>query len=306
MVVMEKRLEPTVGPECGAELTVERTDISFSDLPGDRVQIHVTVHNGGSQRSLPTMMRLESAPLGAFVRWRSLTQVRVPALEPGESRELSAVIDRPRPDPLGDFDRVPPARLLTAVSAANNQPPSDAGFESALTQFILRQSDPRRGVQSASAGLLAPDLWDWLGRGQPHWAGNINVFVGRKSVERHHAKALRIYPGRTNFAVFVVGNPGRRDAFAFELVGLAPDWKAALYDMTKQSSLLISDSDEPLAKQQWVETVGGLMMTLAIRPPADCSAGNLEVRVTRRGSEKSALVEFSLDPDALGPGCYIA
>jgi hypothetical protein len=67
---------------------------------------------------------------------------------------------------------------------------------------------------------------DMVGQEQPHWAGNINVFVGGKAVERHVAKALRVYPGRMNMAMFIVGSFGKADAYSFELVGLAPDWLA--------------------------------------------------------------------------------
>ena len=118
MLVMEKR--PALDAPCGcaAELRVERTDIVFHDLAGDRLRIQVTVHNAGEQRSRPTPMRLESAPLGAFVAWAPLARLIVPALEPGESRELSTEVPRPRPIPLGNFDRVPPRRLLTALNSA--------------------------------------------------------------------------------------------------------------------------------------------------------------------------------------------
>src|SRR5436853_355481 len=93
-----------------ADLSLERTDISFHDLPGDKVLVQITVRNTGTGASRPTPMRLESAPLGAFVPWRPLAQLVVPALEPGESRELSVEVKRPRPMVLGDFDRVPPKK----------------------------------------------------------------------------------------------------------------------------------------------------------------------------------------------------
>ncbi|HEY5909633.1 MAG TPA: hypothetical protein VJA21_03405 [Verrucomicrobiae bacterium] len=151
---------------------------------------------------------------------------------------------------------------------------------------------------------LAPDLWDLVGRGQPHWAGNINVFIGLHPVERHLARALRVYPGRTNLAMFMVGGSGRRDAYTFELVGLAPDWSAALYDVTNCESLAVSRSEAPIEEAQWVESDGGLMVILATYPPADCRKGNVEVHVTRRSCGRTALVEFSLDPAAQGTGCY--
>jgi hypothetical protein len=143
-----------------------------------------------------------------------------------------------------------------------------------------------------------------VGRGQPYWAGNINVFIGREPVERHMAQALRIYPGRTNMAMFLVGDRGRWDAFAFELVGLKPEWKAALYDATTNKTLVTNSADIPIEEMQWVESNNGLMVMLATQPPADCKTGNLEVHVTRRSCGKTAVVEFSMDSAAKGPGCY--
>jgi hypothetical protein len=304
MVVMERAPELNVRSASEAELRVERTEISFHDLGEDRVRIKVTVHNDGPDRSRPTLMRLESAPFGAFVPWRPLTQMMVPSLEPGESRELVTEVVRPRPLPLGDFNRVPPKRLLTALSTPDQPSPPNTGVMALLD--LMRRGQTGRssdGVVSGQASL-APDLWDLLNRGQPHWAGNINVFVGRQAVERHMAKALRVYAGRTNLAMFIVGSPGRRDAFTFELVGLSSDWHAALYDMTNHKNLLSYTSNERIHETQWVETSGGLMVMVAIQPPADCPAGNLEVHVTRRGCDKSAIVEFDLDPKAQGAGCY--
>lgn len=304
MIVMEKSPELDVRSPYEAELRVERTEIAFHDLPGDRVRVQVTVHNDGAQRSPPTSMRLESAPLGAFVPWQPLTQLLVPALEPGESRDLSTEVMRPRPAPLGDFDGVPPRRLLTAVNSPDQAPRSGTRVFGMLALLRRGQTGGPSGRDLAGRASLEPDLWDLLGRGQPHWAGNINVFVGIHPVERHLARALRIYPGRTNLAMFLVGSPGRRDAFAFELVGLTADWKAALHDVTNCRSLLVDPANAPIEETRWVESNGGLMVMLATHPPAGCTTGNVEVHVTRQASRKKAIVEFDLDPAAQGTGCY--
>jgi len=307
MIVMEKRPELAVRSGNEAELRVERTDISFQDLAGDRLRIQVTVHNPGARRSQPTSMRLESAPLGAFVPWQPLTVLPVPALEPGDSRELSIEVAHAHPAPLGEFNRIPPKRLLTAVNAPDQPSPPPGGLMTVLNLLRKgRTARPAPGGVATKSASLAPDMWELLGRGQPHWAGNINVFVGTRRVERHLAKALRVYPDCTNLAMFVVGGPGRPDAYAFDLVGLSPDWKAALYDVTNNTTLLVDPSDAPIQETQWVESARGLMVMLATYPPAGCQEGNLEVHVTRRSSGKTAIVEFNLDPTAQGPGCYFA
>jgi hypothetical protein len=305
MLVMDRKPTRTVASRIGADLRVERTDIVFHDLTGDRLRIEVTVHNAGELPSRPEVMRIESAPFGAFVTWRPLTQLIVPALEPGESRELSIEVPRPRPVPLGDFSRVPPRRVLTTLSSPD-QPTRrpNTGIQALLGLMWQRRSTRSQTVRPATDTSLAPDLWDLLGQDQPHWAGNINVFVGNRPVERHLAKALRVHPGLTNLAMFVVGNPRRHDAFAFELTGLDAAWKAALYDVTNGKSLAIGPSGACIEERQWVESNDGLLVILATRPPSNCSVGNLEVHVTRRADQKAAIVEFNLNPTAQGPGCY--
>src|SRR5881396_173882 len=138
MIVMEKRQEPNVRSGYEAELRAERTGISFHDLAGDRVRIEVTVHNAGAHRSPRTPMRLESAPLGAFVPWQPLTQLLVPALEPGESRELITDVARSRVTPLGDFNRVPPKRLLTAVNSPDQPSPQPGTGLGAILNLLRR------------------------------------------------------------------------------------------------------------------------------------------------------------------------
>jgi hypothetical protein len=173
----------------------------------------------------------------------------------------------------------------------------------AMLNLLRRGQTARPGAGTAS---LSPDLWELVGRGQPHWAGNINVFIGTRPVERHLARALRVYAGRANLAMFIVGGPGMPDAYAFELAGLTPDWKAALYDVTNNRTLVADPSDAPIQETQWVKSAGGLMVMLATHPPAGCKVGNLEVHVTRRSSQATAIVEFNLDPAAQGTGCYFA
>jgi hypothetical protein len=85
---------------------------------------------------------------------------------------------------------------------------------------------------------------------------------------------------------------------------MAPDWKAALYDVANAKTLVVGASDFPIAERQWVEGAGAMMIMLAVRPPVICEEGNVQVQVTRRSSEKTAVVEFNLDPTAQGPGCY--
>jgi hypothetical protein len=317
MTAVETAAELSARSTSEAELTLYPSDITFHDLNRDTVLIQVKVRNDSEHSSSPTVVTLESAALGAFVPGRPLAKLHVPAIEPGESRVLSVEAARPHPASLGAFDRVPPKRVLTAQNASPQGPAPQrrVSIAAAIRQLLLRSRDtaPANKTEIANKAtparipFLAPDLWEFFGREQPHWAGNINVFMRNREVERHLARDLRIYAGRTNLTIFDVGDPGKPDAYAFELKGIAPDWKAALYDMTDKNNFMFGSSDTPVQEKKWLEVPSGFaLMTLAIRPPVVCEDGNVQVHVTRRSSQKTAIVEFSLNPTAQGPGCYIA
>jgi hypothetical protein len=260
------------------DLCVERADIQFANAAPDRLAIAVTVRNVGEARSEPTVAVLRSAPLGAFVPWRLLTGVAVPALEPGESAVLRTEVRDQPPAALGTPSRVPPRRLLTALGMDDRQPRRD--------------------------GQLAGDLFRHLGQGGVHWAGNLNVFIGGKDVERHLAQALRVYPGRTNLAMFVVGSH-RKDAYAFHLTGDAADWDARLFDMSGAKSCALDvRTAGAMVEDEWLELQCGTVM-LALVPPPNARAGSIEVHVRQSSTGREAVVEFSLDANAAGPGCYV-
>jgi len=292
-----------------AGLIVDPADILLQELAGESMMIRVRVQNNGRRRSKPTVMRLESAPLGAFVPWRPLTELPVPSLKPDEWRELAAEVPRRRASALGSFDHVAPNNILAAAngSAAQLSTQHAPGIAGMLKRFRGRTGARDENPSTTETNyLLAPDLWELSGRGQPHWAGNIHVFVGERDVERHLARALRIYPGRPNLAMFLVGEPGKSDAYSFEIAGLTPEWRAALYDVTKAKTLVVRSSDAPIREMEWVEADGSMMVVLAVRPPDDCDEENVEIHVTQRSQQKTAVVEFNLDATAQGTGCYPA
>jgi hypothetical protein len=274
-------------PATSSLLCVERTDIECGPGAPGQVAIAVTVRNLGDGPSAATQATIQAAPLGAFLPWQPLAQVQVPSLEPGESHVIRLDAARPATKPLGPPDRVPPRRLLTAL-----------GF-----------GDRRR-----DRAVLPADPLELLGRTNTYWAGNLNVFVGGRAVERHLAQALRVYPGRTNLAIFMVGS--RPDAYAFRLKCAAPGWQTQLHDMNGRATLMLHAADAtPIATDEWLSLpqkaldvpglAGTSILILALVPPEDCGAGTVEVQVTQRSTGQVAVVEFSLDPRAAGPGCYV-
>jgi hypothetical protein len=274
-------------------LCVQRTDILFSDVAPGRVAIEVKVSNLGHRPTTPTVAVLRAATLGAFVDWRPLATLPVPVLGPGETFVLRTEAGRPAPQPLGWPPAVTPDQLL---AAGDLDPPRP------------RPAPGPRPMSRVPMPFLPPDLNDLVGRGNLYWAGNIDVFVGNKSVERHLARALRVYPGHVNLATFFVGGRGRGrkpEAYRFHLVSTGEDWKATLHDLSGGPSLVLDADREPAVKEDvWVETSGPRVMTVALRPPTECGAGSVEVHITRRSDGHKAVVEFSLAADAAGPGCY--
>lgn len=267
-------------------LEIGRDDIIFFNATPERVCIEIIVWNRGAGPSAPTTATVQAAPLGAFVPWRPLLSLPVPAIAPGGAVVLQAEALRATTRPLGPPDRVPPRRLLTALAAGDEEP--------ATTRA------PRRAVSAR----LPHDLFDLLSRGNPHFAGNLNVFVGGRAVERHLAQALRVYPGRVNYAMFVVGSGP--DTYAFHLTGDAAAWEARLYDGTAEESLAIDPhSSTPLAPSQWITVNGPRMMFLVLQPPESCLKGSVDVHVVQGSTGREAVVEFDLDPQAAGPGCFV-
>jgi hypothetical protein len=264
-------------PLVDGEISLDRTDIRFFNTSPQRVALEVTFRNSSDGRSAPAAALIGSAPLGAFVAWRPVAMAYIPTLEPGESFIYRKDIDATTPAALGRPDRLPPRTLLTAIGA----------------------SDPQR-----QRGLMAADLFKLMGQGDVHWAGNLNIFIGRHEVERHMAQALRVYPGNTNLAMFVVGD-GKPDAYSFEVHGDGEAWGARLLDAGSAASIIdAAGSSDDLSAAGWRDMSSGVVL-LALEPPADAVQGAVEVHVNQRSSGKTAVVEFALDARAAGPGCYV-
>lgn len=269
-------------------LSVEREDIAFHNTRPGLLRVEVTVRNDGSEPTLPCGAMLRSAALGAFVPWHPLDIVGVPQLEPDESAVVRREYRVDAPRPLGSIDQLPPDRVLTALGLGDSD------------------DNPRRRrrlavTPSAAVGGLAPDLLGMLTLGGSHWAGNLNLFFPGKDVERHVAQALRVYPGRVNIAMFIVGE--RNDEYRFRLTGEASSWNARLYDAMRGEPIADGVKRSELAEGDWHQPHSGLLL-LAVEPPATAADGAVNVHVTQRSTGREAVVEFTMDSKAAGPGCY--
>lgn len=306
--------QPQARAQSSARWEVKRESITWRDVAPGRVLVEFLVENAGELPTPPTLATLSAAPFGAFVAWTPLKTLPVPPLAPGGSVLLSAEVARRKAKPLGKPERIRPRRLLTALGMNDDRrvqvPPTrrdraetmpSPALGLGLAQMIVNLLGLR---QDADQPTLPVDLFELIGRGTPHYAGNLNVFVGRQNVERHLAQALRIYPGRTNLAMFMVGMG--RDAYRFSLHGYERGWDAAIFDLTSFENLALGIRNGcPVVPQKWVEMPTPGVMSLALVPPADCGPAHVEVHVEQRSSGQEAVVEFSLDPAAAGPGCYV-
>jgi hypothetical protein len=147
---------------------------------------------------------------------------------------------------------------------------------------------------------VTADAYALTGRQGVHWAGNIDILMRGKAAERHMARALRVYAGQTNAAMFFIGD--RTDGYKFELSGEVEAWQAQLVDMTRRPSLKPSGAPE-VAVSEFREFTRGTFYLL-MHPPKDAERGDIAIHVTRQSDGKEAVVEFSLDCRAAGAGCY--
>ncbi|HEX4612893.1 MAG TPA: hypothetical protein VH092_32170, partial [Urbifossiella sp.] len=161
----------------------------------------MTVRNPGATATPPGMAQLRSAPLGAFVPWQPLDFLLLPPVAPGGSAVLRGEYALPKPVALGGADRIPPDRALVALGLG----------------------EPDRPGRRTAAPAPAADVMSLFGLGSLHWAGNINLFFPKADVERHTALALRVHPGHTNLAMFIVGTGGR-DRYKLAISGTGTAW----------------------------------------------------------------------------------
>ncbi len=279
----------------------------FYNVSPDRVRIEITVSNPSREQSRRTPLRLQAAPLGVFLPWQDLTTLWVPPLGPGEVVKLATEVSSPTPRSLGQFDQVPPRRLLTALGLFDDDEqdsPVDRRGETLARTPHRRADGNESGAKREANAALPPDIMRLLGRrGSLHWAGNVNVLMGEGAVERHLAQALRIYPGLENHAMLIVASKGR-NAYAFELHGDGAAWDVQLHAFAASVS---GDGDLPfweIGCGQWYDVAGYFIVDLLIQTPVVCERGEVQVHVTRKSTGKTAIVEFDLDPSVQEAGCY--
>jgi len=188
---------------------------------------------------------------------------------------------------------------------------------SALLPVIQRARRlQQRRIRELLSGsdLSAMDPSRAAGRLNRHWAGNINVHLSGRAVERHQGRDLRCYPGYSNWALFNLGSrKGEEYRITFEGCGAdwdprvfhlpnAPGEDEAMDEMMRMSSEHLG---EGVASGGTVVTpTGSAWMTAAVSPPRDVTVGKLDIGILELSSGRETTVEFKLNANAPGRGLY--
>ena len=149
--------------------------------------------------------------------------------------------------------------------------------------------------------------------------------MGNVDVERHEARAFRIYPGKINRSWFFLGNNASKETYKFDPHGSSYDWEIGLYSTTAFHNLNTMEQmelcgfsqglkmetypGELIKPGEWNELHGNqwggsAIVAVEICPPKDASEGSLGIHVSRQSDNRTAVVEFDFSETALGPGCY--
>ena len=280
----------------GTDLCVEREDIQFYNVAPDRLRIEVTVHNRGYVASQPKLMLLEAAPLGAFVTWKPLQRLQVPVIAAGESQRVSTEVN-----------------LAAEDSPGENRTREDEAV--AIRRFNQAISDVAGATQQliSARNLSAMDPSRTANRANKHWAGNINVLLDNKAVERHQAHGLRVHPGIENWALFNLGSrKGEEYIFTFDNTGA--EWATKLFHLpnVRDEHMAVHEVQKGFEHLgQGIES-GGLIVTSTgftwmaamVSPPEDSTEGKLNIDIRELSSGRNAIVEFQMMANAQGRGLY--
>ena len=338
----------------GTGLAVEREDICFYNVAADRLRIEVKVQNRSDTASNPEPMMLQFAAFGAFVPWTPLQLLQVPRIRPGGSTLVSTEVvicedgtllagdggayseDRKRyQDALRTIQDDERLKTMSAWQVVARKV-RNLLAENRIKRFRAQRerANENRSLRLGDTSLAEfEELFDLEPADRPradlhqgrsvYWVGNINVLMGGIDVERHEARAFRIYPGKINRSWFFLGGH-RRCSTSFEILGAGEGWSTRLYDTPDYFSLSLRGRKELERFRQGLELASypgeliepgkwarlGMDPTIAVEicPPPDATSSTLEIQVLQRspcGEEvRKAVVEFDFSESAVGPGCH--
>jgi hypothetical protein len=306
-------------------------------------------------------MMLQFAAFGAFVPWTPLQLLQVPRIRPGGSTLVSTEViicedgtllaedggayseDRKRyQDALRTIQNDEQLKTMSVWQVVARKVRNQLA-ENRVKRLRAQRETARKAQERASEnrGLWLGDtslaefeeLFDLEPADRPradlhqgrsvYWIGNINVLMGGIDVERHEARAFRIYPGKINRSWFFLGGPPRCST-SFEILGAGEGWSTRLYETKPDSSWSFRDHadlrrfcqglemetypGEMIEPGKWARLGVCPMIAVEICPPPDATSSALAIQVLQRspcGEEvRKAVVEFDFSESAVGPGCH--
>ncbi|MFP6737754.1 MAG: hypothetical protein VCD34_03330 [Planctomycetota bacterium] len=346
----------------GTGLAVRREDICFYNVAADRLRIEVTVQNRSDTPSNPEPMLLQFAAFGAFLPWTPLQLLQVPRIRPGGSRLVSTEVvvfedgtlvakdggafseDRERYRAalrtIQDDDQLKTMSAWQVVARKVR----DQLAENRVERMRAQREAARKAQEQASENRVqrlrpwnaiqaeVEELFDLEPEEKPrvdlhqgrsvHWVGNINVLMNGVDVERHEARAFRIYPEKINRSWFFLGG-SIRDTTSFEIRAPGEGWSVKLYNKSTFPNgrsdgfiwpIFISGlesehySGELIKPGEWGSLGFRPRVVVEICPPRDATKGTLAIQVLQKSpcSEevRKAVVEFDFSKSAVGPGCH--
>ena len=237
-------------------------------------------------------------------RGEALQQVLLSALEGGADPALLVLVRE-----------ICGAQQSGEPGSASGDGSSVGSFRAISSSFsrAWRSLRSRRGQLLSGTDLSAMDPSRAAGRGNRHWAGNINVHLDGKAVERHQANGLLIYPGLENWALFNLGSrKGEEYICTFEGEGVA--WDPMVFHLENADDEYVAARELRRGREcigQGVGSGGSFVaprasawMGAVVTPPSGSGSGKLDIEIYELSSERSTKVEFLLDANASGAGLY--
>ena len=114
------------------------------------------------------------------------------------------------------------------------------------------------------------------------------------TMSRCRAEALRVAPGKQNMVLFSVGS--KADEYRFDMKGRATRWNPRL--LVPRDNRIV-----PIEGTVGLDPLTPVI--LVFTPPSDAQKGDLRIDVRRASSGHTESIEFDLDTQVPGPGCFL-
>lgn len=192
------------------------------------------------------------------------------------------------------------------------QDSSTADNEQRLSQAVEAFAQMSRQFLSPRE-LSAMDPSRAAGRGNKHWAGNINVHLSGRAVERHQAQGLRICPGMENWAILNLGSR-KGEEYLLTFRGTGAEWDARVFHLPNAREEYSAAREMQGGREHlgegiesgglFVTPMGSAWMAAMVSPPEGATEGKLDIDIHELSSGRSTTVEFQMMAGSMGGGFF--